>query len=80
MEICLESTSKVVTLVIDGCDVPARIWQGHTASGTPIQVFITRIAPEVPADDARVQEFARELQEHAAPRATVQSIPLRMIL
>jgi hypothetical protein len=80
MEIQIESTTKVVTLEVNGARVPARVWQGHTASGTPVQCFITRIAPEVPVDDPRTLEFARELQEHTAPRATVASIPLRMIL
>lgn len=80
MEIRLESTDKVVTLETATGQVPARVWQGHTAAGTPVQAFITRIAPEVPPDDPRTAEFARELQEHAAPRSTIQSIPLRMIL
>lgn len=80
MQIQIESTSKVVTLEVNGATVPARVWQGHTASGTPVQCFITRIAPEVPPEDERTQEFARELQEHTAPRATIASIPLRMIL
>jgi hypothetical protein len=80
MQIQLESTSKVVTFEVNGAAVPARVWQGHTASGTPVQCFITRIAPEVPVNDPRNEEFARDLQEHSPPRPTIQVIPLRMIL
>ena len=80
MKIEIESTATIVTLEVNGADVPARVWQGRTASGTPVQCYIIRIAPEVPPEDARTGEFARELQEHAAPRATIRCIPLRMIL
>jgi hypothetical protein len=80
MKITIENTSKLVKLEVNGAEVPARIWQGETESGTPVQCFITRIAPEVPMDDPRNDVFARELAEQAAPRPTVQAIPLRMIL
>ncbi len=33
MIVTLESTDKIVTLVINGAEVPARIWEGRTASG-----------------------------------------------
>lgn len=80
MEIQLESTTKVVTLETPTGSVQARVWQGHTRSGTPVQCYITRIIPEVPPTDLRVEEFARELQECAEPRASIAVIPLRMIL
>jgi hypothetical protein len=84
MKITIESTSKIVTLVIDGADVPARVWQGQTDSGIPVQCFITRIAPEIRKDDPNVDaltaEFGRELQRQADPRPTVAVIPLRMII
>ena len=73
MKITLESTEKVVQL--NG--VPARIWQGTTESGVPCHAYITRIAVDK-ADDT--SQFERELQEHAAPRAELAVIPLRMII
>jgi hypothetical protein len=50
----------------------------------PVQAFITRIAPEVPKDDPRIDEltaeFSRELERTADPRPTVEAIPLQMIV
>lgn len=80
MKITIESTPKIVTLVVNGVEVPARIWQGETESGTPVQCFITRIAPEIPHADPRQREFEEQLTEHVTPRRTIDAIPLRMIL
>jgi hypothetical protein len=84
MKVTIESTSRCVTLIIDGREVPARVWQGHTESGTPVQCFITRIAPEIPTYDPRIDEltaeFQRDLKRQAAPRPEVAGIPLRLIL
>ena len=84
MRINIESTSKIVTLVVDGRDIPARVWQGETDGGIPVQCFITRISPEIPTSDPKIDEltaeFERDLRRQAAPRQTVEAIPLRMIL
>jgi len=73
MKIEIESTTKTVTL--NG--IPARIWEGKTASGILVHCYVTRIAL---AKDADASEFERELQEHKPPSAEIQAIPLRMIL
>lgn len=85
MKITIESTGKLVELEpAPGHVVRARVWQGTTENGIPVQCFITRIAPEIPETDPRTDEltaeFERDLQRHAQPRATVQAIPLRMII
>ncbi len=84
MKAKIESTTKIVMLVIGGHDVPARVWQGETESGIPVQCFITRIAPEISKSDPKIDEltveFERELKRTADPRPTVASIPLRMII
>jgi hypothetical protein len=84
MKIRIESTSKIVTLVVGGRDVPARVWQGETDGGIPVQCFITRIAPEIPKSDPDIDEltaeFERDLKRQADPRPTVDAIPLRMII
>lgn len=84
MRINIESTSKIVTLVVGGRDVPARVWQGETESGIPVQCFITRIAPEIskshPDIDELTAEFERDLKRQADPRPTIHDIPLRMII
>ncbi|MER9421293.1 hypothetical protein NKI88_02380 [Mesorhizobium sp. M0317] len=84
MKITIESTSKVVDLVTGGYSVRARFWQGETADGIPVHAFITRIAPEIPTSDPRINEltaeFERDLKRQADPRPSVQAIPLRMII
>lgn len=84
MKITIENTTKIVTLVVNGEDVPARIWQGETESGIPVQCFITRIAPEIPTTDPNIDaltaEFERDLKRQHDPRVTVQAIPLRMFI
>jgi hypothetical protein len=84
MKITIESTPKIITLVIDGNEVPARVWQGATELGIPVQCFITRIAPEIPQSDPNIERltatFERELVRQVKPRPTVEAIPLRMII
>lgn len=64
MQVQLESTTKTVKLVINGQEVPARIWEGVTASGIKVHAFITRIAIAKGEDD---QQFVNELQECLPP-------------
>jgi hypothetical protein len=74
MKIEIESTTKIVEL--NG--VPARIWEGKTASGIPVHCYITRIAV---ANRFDTTEFdLAELQEHRAPSPEIEAIPLRMVL
>lgn len=77
MKVTLQSTSKIVTFDIGGASVPGRVWEGVTENGVQCHAFITRIAVSKAAD---ASEFERDLKEHAAPSAEIQSIPLRMIL
>ena len=77
MQVQLESTTKIVNLVVDGVSVPARIWEGVTATGIPCHAYITRIAV---AYDKDASEFARELQEQRKPTPAVAAIPLSLIL
>jgi hypothetical protein len=82
MKITIESTSKVVTLEIDGAFVPARIWEGRTETGIPVHCFVTRICPSIPEPlPGNVEaQFRRELFECAQPSAPMAGIPLRLIL
>lgn len=78
MKITIESTTRVVDLETrDHGHLPARVWEGKTESGIPVQVLITRIAVAKTED---CSQFERELQEHVAPSAAVMAFPLRMIL
>ncbi len=73
MRIKIESTSKIVTL--NG--VPARIWEGTTASGIPVHCYVTRIAV---ANHLNCSEFEKELTEHKPPSPEVAKIDMRLIL
>jgi len=78
MKVTLESTTKVTWIVIDGVQVPARIWEGITEKGVRCHAYITRIAVSA-QDDA--SEFERDLKEHRAPSTEIdRAIPMRMIL
>ena len=84
MKITIESTAKIVTLIQGRSEIAARVWQGATDSGIPVQCFITSIAPEVLKTDPRIDEltaeFERDLKRQADPRITVDAIPLRFII
>lgn len=79
MKVTLESTERLVTLVPPegGPGVPARMWEGETASGIRVHAFITRVAIRQEADAA---EFERELQTHRPLSPEVPVYPLRLIL
>lgn len=74
MKITLESTTKIVSL--NG--IPARVWEGKTASGVDVVAMITRIA--VPDEGQDLSEVERELAACRAPSAAVEDFPLHMIL
>lgn len=80
MKVTLESTERLVTLVPPegGPGVPARMWEGETASGIRVHAFITRVAIRQEADDAA--EFERELQTHRPLSPEVPAYSLRLIL
>lgn len=73
MKITLESTTKIVEL--NG--VPARVWEGQTEDGIKLHAYVTRVAVNKEQDSS---QFEKELQQHKAPSAEVEAIPLRMIL
>jgi hypothetical protein len=79
MKVTLESTDQIVTLHAgaDG-DVPARIWEGETASGIRVHAFITRIAVHKELDSS---QFERELLETRPLSRELQGVyETRMIL
>lgn len=84
MKITIESTSKIVLLQCGDNYVHARVWQGESESGIPVQVFITRVAPEIPQDhpdvDKLTVEFERDLKRQADPRPSIEAIPLRFFI
>lgn len=77
MTVTLESTTKLVDLVVNGVRVPARVWEGFTANGVPCHAFITRIGV---ANDADHAEFVRDLAEQRAPSPAAAAFPAAFIL
>lgn len=82
MKLTIESTSKIVELQPQGGAgaIPARIWEGETANGVKVHVYVTRIAVSLAADQS---EFERELQAVGQPRRPspdVDLLPLRLII
>lgn len=80
MKLLLESTDKIVTLVVNGAQVPARIWQGESDTGIPVHCYITRVAVKEGQPPETYRQFEQELQEHAKARPEIEAIPLRLIL
>lgn len=78
MKVTLESTSKVIELKTPSGVVPARLWEGTTASGIKCHAFITRIAVHQNDDAA---EFEKELQEQRAPSRELSGVyDARMVI
>jgi len=77
MQVTLESTDKIVELIVNGAPCPARLWEGTTSAGIRCHAYITRIAVHNQLDSA---EFDRDLEKHRAPTAEIEAIPLRMVL
>ncbi len=82
MKITIESTNRILQIKTDSGDVPARLWEGTTASGVKVECLITRIAAR---DNQDLSQFERELTEHRPPQYDQsawppQGIPLRLIL
>ena len=87
MKVTIESTEKIVELEVRNgsrvASIPARIWEGHTESGIPVHVFVTRISPtieDIPVNRDKFGEFERELKEQRKPSVSMAAIPLRLIL
>jgi hypothetical protein len=80
MKVTLESTSKIVDLIVGplGCTTKARIWEGHTDSGIEVHAFVTRIAVD---KDPDTSQFERELLEQRPPSVRIADVyPARMFL
>ncbi len=72
MTITLTSTDRIIDLETASGKIPARIWEGTTASGIDIHAFITRVAVQKELDSS---QFDRELREqHAALSPLLQQV------
>jgi len=79
MKLTIEPTSQLVSLEIDGREVPARLWQGFDDQGVAVDCFITRVAVHESFPAEVHERFGRELRE--CPKAQPARFwPLRMFL
>ena len=53
MRVRLESTDRVVEVILDGGRVPGRVWQGQTESGIEVVAVVTSIASRLEADQSK---------------------------
>ena len=74
MKIIINSTTKIIHL--NG--IPARVWEGETASGIKVHCYITRIA--IDADETHAEEFENELRECREPSVELNEIPIHLII
>ena len=62
MKVTIESTETIVE--VDG--VPARVWTGRSESGIGVEMLVV-LAGVDQKDAGRVEEFERDLRQHAPP-------------
>ncbi len=79
MKATIESTDEIATFVINGVDVPARVWKGTTEQGVPFLLFGTRVAVD---EGKNAEEFDRELRRVATPamERKLVSFDYRMVI
>jgi hypothetical protein len=77
VRITLESTATLATLVVEGREIPVRLWQGTTSTGVPCVAFVTRLAF---AGDAECAEPERDLIETTPLDARWTNLPRRIVV
>jgi hypothetical protein len=83
MKATAESTKQVVEVVVNGTQVPARVWKARSERGVEFLMFVTRVAVPTGADSS---QFDRELieQPHTSLEGTAGlpqgPIDLRLII
>lgn len=77
MKITMESTRQVTEVITPSGSVPARVWEGTTAGGVPVQVLVTpepRISPRPPQRATIVDKPVGELKPgERRPNPTTRS-------
>jgi hypothetical protein len=75
MKLTIESTD--ILTEIDG--VPVRVWEGRTAAGRPVRVFVHRIGSADPGAQAEMEAELAAMDEPAELRK-LRAIPLRNLI
>ncbi len=77
MRVTATPTTKVVALVVDGHEVPARVWEAVTDEGVACLMYVTRVQVSLDEDQGA---FEAALAEQSPPSPETEAIPLRMVL
>jgi hypothetical protein len=78
MKVLLESTTRVVTLVISGEAAAARVWEGETESGLKVHAYVTNL---VASESVTEEQFQRELNNsHRAPSSDTDGIAVTLVM
>lgn len=81
MKIELESTDRIVSIVNDRGNVPARVWEGQMEDGTWVSALVTRISLKANEPDDVIEKFDKELQKTTEPsEAAIECWPMRVVL
>lgn len=62
MKITLKPTRKIIKFIVNGAEIPARIWEGETEKGVACHAYITRIAVGTKED---ASEYAADAANEA---------------
>jgi len=65
MKTTLEPTSELVTIPVNGTQVPVRVWTGMTEGGVPLDAYILSIVPRDP--EVNVELLAAEIPTYMRP-------------
>lgn len=63
MKITIEPTDQI----IEFNGQPCRVWEGHDDAGTPVSMFVARVAVSMDAPAEAQLRFVRALEETRAP-------------
>lgn len=81
MRVYLQSTTRVIDVVVGDAVVRGRVWEGHTEGGIEVAAIVTRITTRAD-NDLRAFELELDRMPDVAPNteAAVKAWPHRLVL
>jgi hypothetical protein len=78
MKVVLESTTRLVTLVINGEAAAARVWEGETESGLKVHAYVTNL---VASERVTEEQFQQELNDnHRSPSPDADDVAVTLVM
>lgn len=72
MKITVEVTPEIYTIVLNGVEVPHRIWRGKTEGGVEIKLYAVSIVPANPEDASRLEKEVEPFMRRSKDMFIVQ--------